>query len=76
MSARGDDVAGDVLLQLALPVPADGAGDVTLLVGGGVNIDLNQADIGVAAVFGYPIGSYQRFRMCVISHIYTSYVAR
>ena len=68
----GNDVADDVMLQLALPVPGDGAGDVALLVGGGVHVHLHQPDAGVAAVFGHPLGGYQGFGMRVFGHCCTS----
>ena len=40
------DVAADAVGELAGPVPADGAGDVALLVGGGVDVDLDEPDVG------------------------------
>ena len=38
------DVAADAVGQLARPVPADGARQVALLVGGRVDVDLDEAD--------------------------------
>ena len=70
--ATRNDVSRHVLLQLALPVPGDGAGDVALFVGGCVNVDLHQTHVGVAAVFSHPIGGHQRLGVCVFSHGYTS----
>ena len=42
-----DDVAADAVGQLARPVPGDGARDVALVVGGGVDVDLDEADVRV-----------------------------
>ena len=45
-----------MLLQIALPVEADGAGDVTLVIGGRVDVDLEDPDVRVGRVLGEPIG--------------------
>jgi len=39
-----------------LPVPADGAGDVSLVVGGGVHVDFNEAENGGIEILRGPIG--------------------
>jgi len=39
----GRDVACDLVLKVSLPVPADGARDVSLLVDGRVHVDLDHA---------------------------------
>ena len=44
------DVAADPVGQLARPVPADGARQVALLVGGRVDVDLDEADVRVGQV--------------------------
>src|SRR6266849_9243605 len=41
-----DQVATDIVLELGLPVPADRAGDVALVVGGGVHVDFDETEIG------------------------------
>ncbi len=51
-----DDVAADAVRELARPVPGDRAGDVALVVGGRVDVDLDEADIGVVDVVGGPVG--------------------
>ena len=50
------DVAADPVGQLAGPVPADGARDVALLVGRGVDVDLDEADVRVVEVVLRPVG--------------------
>lgn len=44
-------LVGDIpfhgLFQVALPVPAHGAGDMPLAAGGRVHVDLHQPDLGV-----------------------------
>ena len=47
---------GRVLLEILLPIPADGAGNMALIVGCGVHVDLDQADTGGIEVFGGPLG--------------------
>ena len=42
--------------QLAGPVPADGARDVALLVGGGVDVDLDESHVRVVEVLLGPVG--------------------
>ena len=51
-----DQVAADVVLELGLPVPADGAGDVSLVVGGSVHVDFDEAEIGGIEILRGPIG--------------------
>ena len=48
------DVAADPVGQLAGPVPADGAGQVALLVGGRVDVDLDEADVRIVEVLLSP----------------------
>src|SRR6266576_716028 len=50
-----DQVAADVVLELGLPVPADCAGNVPLIVGGSVYVDLDQAEIGRIQILSGPI---------------------
>src|SRR5207253_5324852 len=47
----GDKVAADIVLKLGLPVPADGAGDVSLVVGGGIHIDFDETKIVGIQIF-------------------------
>ena len=54
-SSRDGDVAADPVGQLARPVPADGARDVALLVGGRVDVDLDEADVRVVQVRLRPV---------------------
>src|SRR5712664_4289607 len=51
-----DQIAADVVLELGLPVPSDGAGDVTLVVAGGVHVDFDKAEIGGIEIMSGPIG--------------------
>jgi hypothetical protein len=46
-----------MLLQLVLPVPADRAGDVAGVVGGGIDVDLDQSHVRVVAVLVRPCGA-------------------
>jgi len=39
-----------------LPVPAYGAGNVALVVGGGVHVDFDEAEIGGVEILRGPIG--------------------
>jgi hypothetical protein len=50
------DVAADSIGELAGPVPADRARDVALVVGGGVDVDLDEADGRVVEVGPGPVG--------------------
>ena len=61
-SSRDGDVAADAVGQLARPVPADGARDVALLVGGRVDVDLDEADVRVVEVRLRPVGVDERGR--------------
>ena len=63
-----DDVAADLVLQLALPVEADCAGDVACIVRFRVHIDLNQFDPGLAEILLHPVGVDQDFGMGILSH--------
>ncbi len=51
-----DQIAADVVLELGLPVPTDSAGDVSLVVGGGVHVDFDEAEIGGIEIASSPIG--------------------
>ncbi len=51
-----DEVAADAVLELGLPVPAYGAGNVALVVGGGVHVDFDEAEIGGIEILRGPIG--------------------
>src|SRR2546425_10159006 len=51
-----DQVAAHAILQLGLPVPGDGAGDVALVVGGGVHVNFDEAEIGGIEILSGPIG--------------------
>ena len=64
-----DDVAAELVLELGLPVEADGAGDVAGVVGLGVDVDLDEADAGVAEVLLDPVGVDENFGMCVLAAI-------
>ena len=57
------DVAGHRVVQLGRPVPADGAGDVPLVVGLGVHVHLDEYDVVVVPVLRHPVGIHYRFRM-------------
>ena len=51
-----DKVAADRVLQVRLPVQADRAPDVVLVIGGGVLVDLDEDDGGVVEMLLDPIG--------------------
>src|SRR5882762_4079678 len=65
-----DQVAADVVLELGLPVPADGAGDVALVVGSGVDVDFDEADVGGIEILSGPISGNENFRMFVVGHCF------
>jgi hypothetical protein len=48
----GQDIAPHLVAELGLPVPADGAANMPLLIRRGVHIDLDDADAGVIEVLG------------------------
>src|SRR5207237_480274 len=50
------DVAADPVGELARPVPPDGARDVALLVGGRVDVDLDEAHARIVEVSLGPVG--------------------
>ena len=62
-----DDVAADLVLELRLPVEADGAGDVAGVVGLRVHVDLDEPDAGLAQVLLDPVGVDEDFGMCVVA---------
>ena len=45
--------------ELGRPVPAGGAGHVSLIVGGGVDVHLDDAHAGVWRVLSDPVGCHQ-----------------
>src|SRR6202521_5286 len=51
-----NQITADVVLKLGLPIPSDGAGDVSLVVGGGVHVDFDEAEIGRIKILRGPIG--------------------
>jgi len=51
-----NEIAADVVLELGLLVPTDGAGDVSLVVGGGVHVNFDEAEIGRIEIVSGPIG--------------------
>ncbi len=65
------DVAPDPVGQLARPVPADGARQVTLLVGGRVDIDFDEADVRVVQVRERPVAVDERVLggVSVLAHV-------
>ena len=60
-----DVVANELVLQVALPVDPDGAGDVGQVVEQDVFVALDDADLGILQVVLDPIGRDQDFRMSV-----------
>src|SRR5216684_4989335 len=63
-----DQVAADAVLELGLPVPGDRAGDVALVVGGGVHVDFDEAEIGGIEILSGPIGGNENFGVFVVGH--------
>jgi hypothetical protein len=51
-----DEVSADLVLQVGGPVELDGPGDVALVVGGGVLVDLDQDDAVVVEMVLHPLG--------------------
>ena len=62
------EVALNGVLQLGLPVPGNGAFDVALIVGGGVDVNFDDAEARVFRVSGYPFGGYEYFWMRIVRH--------
>src|SRR6266481_939981 len=60
-----DQVAADAVLELGLPVAGDRAGDVALVVGGGVHVDFDEAEIGGIEILSGPIGGNENFGVFV-----------
>ena len=58
-----DHVTPDAVVQIGLPVPADGVADVALVVGGGVNVHLHDLHLGVGEMFRDPAGADQHLGM-------------
>ena len=52
-----------LVLQVLLPVEARSPRDVSLLISGSININLNQAYLWIVQVSLYPVGIYQHFWM-------------
>src|SRR6266850_533725 len=67
-----DQIAADVVLELGLPVPADSAGDMALIVGGGVHVDFDEAEIGRIQILREPIGGNENFGVFVVGHLQVS----
>jgi len=63
-----DQIADRVLLQIGLPVEADRGGDVTLFIGGRVDVDLEDANFRILRVLGEPVGLDENI-VCVASHV-------
>jgi len=63
-----DEVAANVVLELGLPVPANSAGDVALVVGGRVNIDFDETEIGRVQVLSDPIRGNENFGVFIARH--------
>src|SRR6266581_5367347 len=57
--------AYDLILQLLLPVEANGAGDMSLLVGSCVYVYLDEPDLWIMQVGLHPVCIYQYFWMSV-----------
>jgi hypothetical protein len=60
------DIAANRSLEVILPVPADGAGDVAAIVGGDVDVHLHEADVGIFEVLDGPFGVDQYLGTSVI----------
>ncbi len=67
-----DEVAADRVLEVLLPVEADGAADVVLLVGSGVLVDLDQDHLRVVEVGLDPVGVDEDAFACLRAHAGTS----
>ena len=61
-------VAADVRVQIGRPVPAHRAADVTLLVGGGVLVHLDDADGWIVEMGFEPVRGDQRVGIGVLAH--------
>jgi len=72
LTSDGHEIANRLLLQIALPIDADRAGRMPLVVRRRVDIDLEDADFGIVRVLREPIGLDKRFGMRVLSHSVTS----
>jgi hypothetical protein len=55
-----DEVVADAVLQVLLPVELDRAGDVALVVGSGVLVDLDQDDVRVGEMLLDPVSGDER----------------
>ena len=64
-SFLGRDVASQLVLQVAPPVPSDGAFDVALLVDRGVDVDLDQAQARVFGMLVDPVRGDERLDLCL-----------
>jgi hypothetical protein len=53
------DVADNRVAQFRGPVPAGCARHVTLIVGGGVDVDFDDAHAGIGGVLGHPFRAHQ-----------------
>jgi hypothetical protein len=64
--------AADVILELALPVPAHGILNVAFVIGVGVDIYLNQKNFGVYHFPGDPFSGHQDPGVPVIAHRFSN----
>src|SRR5438045_390480 len=53
------DIADERVAKLRRPVPAGGAWDMTLIVGGRIDVDLRNSDRWIGNVLSDPIGAHQ-----------------
>ena len=64
----GDEVAHRVLLQILSPVDADGAIDVSLVIGRRIDVDLEYTNVVVPGVLGKPLRVGEGFWVGVTGH--------
>jgi hypothetical protein len=62
-----------MVLELGLPIPADSTWDVALIVGGGVDVNFDEAEIRGIQVVCDPFGRNQNFGVFVLGHRYISF---
>ena len=65
----GRNVAHQRVAQLRRPVPADGAGDMSLVVGGRIDVHFRNPDGGIGKMLADPIGSDQNVCSILRCHI-------
>src|SRR6185437_14775371 len=61
-----------LVLQVALPVPAGSAFDMTFLVDARVDVNLDEAQAGIVGVLGNPLGGYQCLGLCLRAQFQSS----